>query len=82
MLETTVRKTEVTDAEELRTARNAHGGRLAKRQCVDGFLNTWRQHLSGCGIHGRCVTVEVTLDDTHRRSIDKQVEEGVLLFEP
>ena len=66
MLEATVRKTEVADTEELRTARNADGGRLAKRQRVDGFLNTWRQHLSGCGIHGRCVAVEVTLDDAHR----------------
>ena len=61
MLESTVRKTEVADAEELRAARNAHGGRLAKRQCMDGFLDTWRQHLTGCGIHGRCVAVEVTL---------------------
>ena len=82
MLEASVRKTEVADAEELWAARNAHGGRLAKRQCLDGFLDTWRQHLTGCGIHGSCVAVEVTLDDTHRRSIDKQVEEGVLLFEP
>ena len=28
---TAVRKTEVADAEELRAARNAYGGRLAKR---------------------------------------------------
>ena len=41
MLEATVRKTEVADAEELRAARNAYGGRLAKRQCLDGFLDTW-----------------------------------------
>ena len=82
MLEASVRKTEVADAEELRAARNAYGGRLAKRQCVDGFLDTWRQHLTGCGIHGRCIAVEVALDDAHRRGIDKQVEEGVLLFEP
>ena len=82
MLVTAVRKTEVADAEELRAARNAYGGRLAKRQCVDDFFNTWRQHLTGSGIHGSRVAVEVALDDAHRGGLNQQVEEGVLLFKP
>ena len=47
---------------------------------MDSFFDTGRQHFTGSRIHGSDVAVQIALYDTHRRGLDEQVEEGILLF--